>query len=150
MILFRLLMERQQRPGAADWSAFWFGSLAGIVPCALIAVYVAQPARVPGFVYAITIVQFVLFFSFAVNMVFQYAQIGRWRDHVHGEVVYIILSFTAKSLLARLIFANVLRTLGRGDASLHSAICRWPGCACVPADMHDQVPGHRGTGVSSR
>ena len=110
MILFGLLMERQQRPGAADWSAFWFGSLVGIVPWALIAVYVAQPAQVPGFVYAITIVQFVLFFSFAANMALQYAQIGRWRDYVHGEVVYIALSLTAKSLLAWLIFANVLRT----------------------------------------
>jgi heliorhodopsin len=110
MILFGLLMERQQRPGAADWSAFWFGSLVGIVPWALIAVYAAQPARVPGFVYAITIVQFVLFFSFAVNMALQYARIGRWRDYIHGEVAYIVLSFTAKSLLAWLIFANVLRT----------------------------------------
>ena len=110
MILFGLLMERQQRPGAADWSAFWFGSLVGVVPWALIAVYVAQPAGVPGFVYAITIIQFVLFFSFAVNMALQYAQVGRWRDYIHGEVVYIALSFTAKSLLAWLIFANVLRT----------------------------------------
>lgn len=110
MILFGLLMERQQRPGAADWSAFWFGSLVGVVPWALIAVYVAQPAQVPGFVYAITIIQFVLFFSFAANMALQYAQIGRWRDYVHGEVVYIALSLTAKSLLAWLIFANVLRT----------------------------------------
>jgi hypothetical protein len=110
MILFGLLMERQQRPGAADWSAFWFGSLVGIVPWALIAVYVAQPAQVPGFVYAITIIQIVLFFSFAANMALQYAQVGRWRDYVHGEVVYIALSLTAKSLLAWLIFANVLRT----------------------------------------
>ena len=110
MILFGLLMERHQRPGAADWSAFWFGSLAGIVPWALIAVYIAQPARVPGFVYAITVIQFVLFFSFAVNMALQYARIGRWRDYIHGEVAYIVLSFTAKSLLAWLIFANVLRT----------------------------------------
>lgn len=110
MILFGLLMERQQRPGAADWSAFWFGSLVGVVPWALIAIYVAQPAQVPGFVYVITIVQFVLFFSFAVNMALQYAQVGRWRDYLHGEVVYIALSLTAKSLLAWLIFANVLRT----------------------------------------
>jgi hypothetical protein len=110
MILFGLLMERQQRPGAADWSAFWFGSLVGVVPWALIAIYVAQPAQVPGFVYVITIVQFVLFFSFAVNMALQYAQVGRWRDYLHGELVYIALSLTAKSLLAWLIFANVLRT----------------------------------------
>jgi hypothetical protein len=68
MILYGQLMERQQRPGAADWSAFCFGSLVGIVQWALIAVYVAQPAQVPGFVYAITIIQFVLLFSFAANM----------------------------------------------------------------------------------
>jgi bacteriorhodopsin len=48
MILSGLLMERQQRPGAADWSAFAFGSLVGIVPWALIGVYVAQPARCRG------------------------------------------------------------------------------------------------------
>jgi hypothetical protein len=110
MILFGLLMERQQRPGRADWSAFWFGSLIGLVPWVLIAVYVAQPPTVPGFVYAITIVQFVLFFSFAMNMALQYAKVGWWRDYVHGEVGYIVLSLTAKSLLAWLIFANVLRT----------------------------------------
>jgi hypothetical protein len=43
-------------------------------------------------------------------MALQYAQVGRWRDYLHGEVVYIALSLTAKSLLAWLIFANVLRT----------------------------------------
>ena len=110
MILFGLLMERQQRPGHGDWSAFWFGSLIGAVPWVLIAVYVAQPPTVPGFVYVITVVQFVLFFSFAVNMALQYAQVGRWRDYVYGEVSYITLSLVAKSLLAWLIFANVLRT----------------------------------------
>ena len=110
MILFGLLMERQQHPGRADWSAFWFGSLIGLVPWAVIAVYLAQPPTVPGFVYAISILQFVLFFSFAVNMSLQYAQVGWWRDYLHGEIGYIVLSLTAKSLLAWLIFANVLRT----------------------------------------
>ena len=110
MILFGLLMERRQRPGRTDWSAFWFGSLVGVVPWALIAVYVSRPDNVPAFVYAITITQFVLFFSFALNMALQYEQVGRWRDYWYGEVVYISLSFTAKSLLAWLIFANVLRT----------------------------------------
>ena len=56
MILFGLLMERHQRPGRSDWSAFWFGSLVGLVPWALIAVYLAQPPTVPGFVYAISVV----------------------------------------------------------------------------------------------
>ena len=51
-----------------------------------------------------------LFFSFALNLVLQYRQVGRWRDYVGGETTYILLSLTAKSLLAWLIFANVLRT----------------------------------------
>lgn len=109
MILFGLLMERQQAPGSADWSAFWFGSLVGLVPWAAVAIYVAGTPRVPGFVYAIIATQFVLFFSFAVNMVLQYRQVGRWQSYRHGEVVYVVLSLVAKSLLAWLIFANVLR-----------------------------------------
>jgi hypothetical protein len=111
MILFGLLMERQQEPGHADWSAFWFGSLAGIVPWIAIGIYLfGGPNRPPGFVYAITIVELVLFFSFALNMVLQYRQVGRWRSYLTGETTYIVLSLTAKSLLAWLIFANVLRT----------------------------------------
>ena len=110
MILFGLLMERQQQPGTADWSAYWFGSLIGLAPWALIGVYVSQPPTVPGFVYGIVGAQFALFFSFAINMGLQYAGIGRWRDYVYGEVIYIVLSLTAKSLLAWLIFANVLRS----------------------------------------
>ena len=73
-------------------------------------IYLVQPPTVPGFVYAIVVVQFVLFFSFAVNMALQYAQAGRWRDYVYGEVAYIVLSLAAKSLLAWLIYANVLRS----------------------------------------
>ncbi|HEX6310854.1 MAG TPA: heliorhodopsin HeR [Acidimicrobiia bacterium] len=110
MILFGLLMERQQRPGEADWSAFWFGSLAGAVPWALVVVYLVAGAAPPAFVYAIVVVQAVLFFSFAVNMALQYRQVGRWRSYQFGEVVYILLSLGAKSLLAWLVFANVLRT----------------------------------------
>ena len=60
--------------------------------------------------YAITVVELVLFFSFALNMALQYRQVGRWRDYLTGESTYIVLSLTAKSLLAWLIFANVLRT----------------------------------------
>jgi hypothetical protein len=109
MILFGLLMERQQ-PGRANWAAFWCGSIVGIVPWALIALFVSRTPAVPGFVYGIIVVQFVLFFSFAANMALQYARVGRWHSYLHGEVVYVVLSLTAKSLLAWLIFANVLRS----------------------------------------
>ncbi|MCZ7525296.1 MAG: heliorhodopsin HeR [Acidimicrobiia bacterium] len=48
MILFGLLMERQQTPGRADWSAFWFGSLVGAVPWVAVAVYLFNGADPPG------------------------------------------------------------------------------------------------------
>jgi hypothetical protein len=38
--------------------------------------------------------------------------VGKWKDYIYGEYAYIILSIVAKSLLAWLIFANVLRPAG--------------------------------------
>ena len=40
----------------------------------------------------------------------QYRQVGPWRDYLVGERTYIVMSLVAKSLLAWLIFANVLRS----------------------------------------
>ena len=110
MILFGLLMEKHQSPGRADWSAFWFGCIAGVVPWAAIGWYVLGGGEVPGFVYAITLTQLALFAGFAVNQALQYGQVGRWASYRFGEAAYIVLSLAAKSLLAWLIYANVLRT----------------------------------------
>jgi hypothetical protein len=43
-----------------------------------------------------------------VNMILQYKKVGKWRDYLFGEKVYIILSLTAKALLAWQIFSAVL------------------------------------------
>jgi hypothetical protein len=111
MILFGLVMERREDPETADWTAYWSGTFAGLVPWALLGYYiVAAGGEVPTFVYVIYIVQFVLFFSFALNMWLQYRQIGKWRDYIYGEYAYIILSLAAKTLLAWLVFGNVLRS----------------------------------------
>ena len=111
MILFGALQEKYEKPGKPGWLPFWMGSFAGIIPWIGIAVYVAAPGisvSPPGFVYGIIVSLFVFFNCFAVNMVLQYKQVGRWRDYLFGEKVYIILSLTAKSLLAWQVFANVL------------------------------------------
>ncbi len=112
MILFGLLWERTEKPGkGADWSAFWYGTFAGLVPWGILGYYLfAASGEVPGFVYAIYGFQLVLFWSFALNMALQYAQVGRWKDYIFGEYAYIILSLAAKTLLAWLIFGNVLRS----------------------------------------
>jgi hypothetical protein len=111
MILFGLLMEKYEKPGRANWLPFWFGSFAGIIPWIAIVIYVWAPglnASPPGFVYGIIISLFVFFNCFAVNMVLQYKKVGPWRDYLFGEKVYIILSLTAKALLAWQVFFPVL------------------------------------------
>lgn len=46
---------------------------------------------------------------FAVNMALQYRKVGRWRDYLYGERAYIVLSLTAKSVLAWQVFAGTLQ-----------------------------------------
>jgi hypothetical protein len=111
MILFGLLMEKYEIPGKPSWLPFWFGSFAGIIPWIAIVIYVWAPGlstSPPGFVYGIIFSLFVFFNCFAVNMVLQYKKVGPWRDYLFGEKVYIILSLTAKALLAWQVFFPVL------------------------------------------
>jgi hypothetical protein len=111
MILFGLLVEHYERPGHASWLSYWFGVLTGAVPWVLITIYIWSPgttASPPAFVYGIFFSLFIFFNSFAVNMVLQYRQVGKWRDYVYGERVYIILSLVAKSALAWQVFAGTL------------------------------------------
>jgi hypothetical protein len=113
MILFGLLMEKYESPGRPNWMPFIFGSIAGIVPWIGVVFYFFQiglegAPRPPDFVYGIVISLFVLFNIFAINMVLQYKKVGPWRDYLFGEKVYIILSLTAKALLAWQVFFPTL------------------------------------------
>ncbi len=111
MILFGSLQEKYEKPGRPSWLPFWFGSFAGIIPWIAIIIYVLAPglnASPPGFVYGIIASLFVFFNCFAVNMVLQYKKVGRWQDYLFGEKVYILLSLTAKALLAWQVFFPVL------------------------------------------
>ncbi len=97
-----------------NWTPFLFGCVAGAVPWIVIAYQVvgserrAEGAGIPAFVYGIIFSLFLLFNSFAVNMVLQYKQVGRWRNYIYGERAYIALSAIAKTALAWQIFANTL------------------------------------------
>ncbi|MFN0147196.1 MAG: heliorhodopsin HeR [Dehalococcoidia bacterium] len=111
MILFGLLMEHYEEPGRPNWTAFAFGSAVGIVPWLLIALYLIGPgeeATPPAFVYGIFFSLFLFFNVFALNMVLQYRRAGPWRHYLFGESVYIVLSLTAKSLLAWQVFFPTL------------------------------------------
>jgi len=106
MILFGWVQERMNPPGRTTTTMmpFWFGTIVGIAPWIAILVQIVGSETVPGFVYGIVVVQFVLFFSFGLNQWLQYRGIGKWTDYIYGEKVYLVLSLAAKSLLAWQIY----------------------------------------------
>jgi hypothetical protein len=113
MIFFGLVMERANPPGQpVDWQPFVYGCIAGAVPWIAIAAQIgyseSQAGDVPAFVFGIFVSLFLAFNSFAVNMALHYRGVGRWRSVEHTERGYLVLSLTAKSLLAWQVFFPTL------------------------------------------
>lgn len=91
---------------------FYFGSIAGISSWIVILIKLASCADLslfPWFVFVIATTYFVLFNLFPINMILQYKKVGKWKDYLYGEKIYIILSLVAKTLLAWLVFAGILQ-----------------------------------------
>jgi Heliorhodopsin len=115
MIMFGYLMEKlNQYTEKTSWSPFILGSISGGFPWVVLFAYftgavINSENNVPNFVYVIFIVYLVLFMSFAVNQVLQYKGVGKWKDYLYGERVYIILSFVAKTLLVWLVFTGLFK-----------------------------------------
>jgi hypothetical protein len=114
MNLMGLMMElHNQTTDRTDWTAYWIGVVAGIVPWIVIAITIFFTATtgegdIPDFVIAIYVSIAILFNLFAFNMVFQYRETWKWEDYLFGERVYILLSLVAKSLLAWQVYFGAL------------------------------------------
>jgi len=115
MNFFGLLMEELNPKGSTGktkWSPFVLGSLAGIAPWIVILIYMFGTGNfdlVPWFVWAIVITYFVMFNTFPINMILQYKKVGKWKNYLYGERVYIVLSLVAKTLLAWLVFFGAMQ-----------------------------------------
>lgn len=114
MNLMGLVMEvSNQTTKKTSWLSYWIGCLAGAVPWAVVAFYMwlgaHEGSKAPTFVYWIFVSIFIFFSCFAINMVLQYKKVGPWKNYLYGELVYIVLSLVAKSLLAWQVFAGTLR-----------------------------------------
>jgi hypothetical protein len=98
-----------------QWAHYIFGCVAGIVPWIVISIALwtaaTEPgaAEIPAFVFVIFVSLFISFNIFAFNMILQYAKVGAWRDYLHGERTYMLLSLIAKTILAWQVFAGTLR-----------------------------------------
>ncbi len=115
MIMFGYLMELvNQKTEKTNWSSFILGCISGGFPWVVLFSYftgavINSENNVPNFVYVIFIVYLVLFMSFAVNQVLQYKGVGKWKDYLYGERMYIVLSFIAKTLLVWLVFTGLFK-----------------------------------------
>jgi len=115
MNLFGLVMEQlnsgREKKGVV-WGPFIWGSVAGIAPWAAILLYMFGSGNldmVPWFVWAIVGTYFVAFNTFPINMILQYKKVGKWKNYLYGERVYIVLSLVAKTFLAWLVLFGAMQ-----------------------------------------
>ena len=114
MIFCGWIMEvHNQTTKKTNWISYIFGCFAGIIPWVVVALYLFGSGegefRAPDFVYWIFFSIFVFFNTFSINMLLQYKKVGKWKEYIFGEKMYILLSLLAKSALAWQIFAGTLR-----------------------------------------
>lgn len=115
MNLLGLVMEvHNQTTERTNWLSYLIGCLAGVVPWVVVGLSFWASAAfgngdIPTFVYWIYVSIFVFFNAFAINMYLQYKGIGKWKDYMYGERMYIVLSLVAKSALAWQVFFGTLR-----------------------------------------
>lgn len=113
MIMFGYMMEKiNLYTKKTDWSAYLLGCVSGFTPWVVLAAYFvaalgSSETNPPTFVYLTLLIYFILFNTFSINMILQYKGIGKWKDYLYGERVYILLSFIAKTILAWLVFVGV-------------------------------------------
>ena len=121
MNMFGLMMElhnvyTRKLKEKVRWTAYYLGVIAGAVPWIVITAYFintgVEGGEIPGFVYWIYAIELIFFNTFAINMILQYKGIGKWKDYLYGERVYIILSLVSKTFLAWLVFGGVFSPTG--------------------------------------
>lgn len=113
MNLFGLLIEKMnQGKDKVCWLPFIFGSIAGIGGWIIVLISLISCedlSQIPWFVFVIAATYFILFNLFPINMFLQYKKVGKRKDYLYGEKVYIILSLVAKTLLAWLVFSGIMQ-----------------------------------------
>lgn len=119
----RKLAEKNNEVYKPNWTAFVYGCFAGIAPWIVLATYFFVsldllgelpdiPQRLKDTLNTVRFGFPGLFFFFnlfAINMILQYKGIGKWKNYLFGEKIYIILSLLAKSFLAWFVWGGTLR-----------------------------------------
>lgn len=109
-----------KKPKDVDWSMFIYGSIMGLIPWIIMGVELQLVAGeyISKFVWVLVTEYWLLFFSFPINMLYQYNQWGKFNNdlyplldnggYLRGEKVYQILSLFTKSLILWHVSAQVV------------------------------------------
>ena len=113
MNLCGLAFENVNRKiGKVHWSPFIIGSILGSLPWILmfIHLYGFNQSSEAGLTNPVTIhwITLIIFALFPLNMFLSAKRIGPWKSYVSTEMGYITLSFSAKTLLAVLLYFNIV------------------------------------------
>lgn len=115
MNLWGLMMEiHNQTIEGTSWTAFIFGCISGLVPWIVLALYFYGAIgpfsqSIPEYVGWIILTLLIFFILFIFNMYLQNRKSGPWKNYVFGEMMYVLLSLLAKSIIAWEIFSGTLR-----------------------------------------
>jgi hypothetical protein len=108
--LLGLIVERWGKL-KTGWMAFSLGCLAGGFAWIVIAIYLFGTlvyGTVSIFSWVIALVTILLFIASGVNLYLQQCKFGNWASYLYSEKMFMALSLAMKTLLAWLIFADVL------------------------------------------
>jgi len=110
-LVMELYNKGRQKEGVS-WLPFILGSFAGLIPWVVIVIHFLGSGefnRIPWFVYWVLVSYFIFFNLFPINMYLLYKRIGKWKDYLYGERIYILLSLFVKSILVWLVFFGTLQ-----------------------------------------
>ncbi len=112
MVLFGALQEKYEQPGSQGFLPFIFASLFGLVPWVIIGTgFVTtqnSTSAIGSFASQAVALLFAFFVAFGLNQFFQFKRIGRWKDYLRGERMFILLSLLSKTGLVYLLVDAVL------------------------------------------
>ena len=112
MVLFCALQEKYEQPGSGGFLPFIFASLFGFISWVIIGTgFVAtenSTSAAGSFASQAAALLFAFFLAFGINQFFQSKRIGRWKDYLRGERVFIFLSLLSKTGLVYLLIDVLL------------------------------------------
>jgi hypothetical protein len=109
--LLDLIVERQVSRGRTSWIVFGISCASCLLAWVVVGLSLTGTAiyGTPSiFAWIIAAITFLMFAASGVNLYLQQRKFGNWANYLFSEKLFMVLSLVTKTLLAWLLFADVL------------------------------------------